>query len=89
MKIALYKNTEYDYDAVQVINGDHDIKYYDDHPEYVRISDFIEVDFPMIKVDMNSKKVKAIDKKIEKAKAGIELLEQTKAELLSIPDLRG
>jgi len=85
MKIVLVKNIEYDFDSV--IISDSGVAGLDD--EYVQMSETIDVDFPMLSdVDLNSKKIDAIDKKIAKAEAGIYLLEQTKAELLAIPDMR-
>lgn len=84
MKIVLLKNVKYDFEAVWV--ADDEIDHGD---EYVQISKAIDVDFPMLSdVDLNAEKIKVIDKDIEKAKAGIHLLEQAKAELLAIPDMR-
>lgn len=88
MKIALYKNIKYDYESVIIISDDSTIEYYDKDSEHIRISEFVDIDFPMLNVDLTAAKVAVIDKDIQKAKAGIELLEQAKAELLAIPDLR-
>ena len=86
MKIVLYRNIEYDFDAIRIIGPHDDLDFGDDS---VQLSEAIEVDFPVLEeVDLVKAKVGAIDKDIQKAKAGIELLEQAKAELLAIPDLR-
>jgi len=86
MKVAIYKDVSIDYETVK------DCHYYEDNEfksEYIRISEIVDVDFPMLEdVDINSKKVELIDDKINKALAVLETLEQQKAELLSIPDMR-
>ena len=85
MKIVLAKNIKYDFDTVYEAESDGTFQ----HDDYVQISEVIDVDFPMLeKVDINAAKITVIDKDIQKAKVGIELLEQAKAELLAIPDLR-
>ena len=86
MKIVLMKNIKYNFDSVLIV--DDDGKTHTDD-EYVAVSEVIDVEFPMIDVDIDGKKIAFIDKDIAKARAGIELLEQAKAELLSIPDMRG
>ena len=85
MKIAQYKHLEYGY----IYNiSESEFDYHDNSDEYIRISETIEVDFPMLSnVDINSKKVAIIDEKIKKALAVLETLEQQKAELLAIPDI--
>lgn len=88
MKIALYKNIEHGYESVVIIDSSDIEEYYERSTDCVRISEFVEIDFPMIEVDINAKKVEAIDRQIQKAKAGIEMLEQTKAELLCLTDMR-
>ena len=86
MKIVLVQNIKYDFGTVWIIGSD---GIPDMGDEYVVMSEIIEVDFPMLEeVDLVKAKVNAIDKDIQKAKAGIELLEQAKAELLAIPDMR-
>jgi hypothetical protein len=87
MKIMIVKNVKYDFNQDIVVECDNRDTFFDDG-EYVRMSETIEVEFSMIEADVTAAKVSLIDKDISKAKAGIELLEQTKAELLSIPDLR-
>ena len=84
MKVAIYKDVEFDFDSPK--NAD---LYEDDQDtDLIRISEIVEVDFPMLKnVDINSKKVELIDEKINKALAVLETLEQQKAELLAIPDM--
>lgn len=84
MKLLLTKNIKYDFDSVDIIHDENDINLMDD---YVAISEIIDVDFPMIDFDLTARKIEVIDKDIAKAKAGIELLEQAKAELLAIPDM--
>ena len=88
MKLVLLKNLKYDFETVTIEDeGMNLAEYIGD--EYIQLSEIIDVEFPMLKdVDINAKKIEVIDKDIQKAKAGIELLEQAKAELLAIPDLR-
>lgn len=89
MKIVLLNNVKHDYECIREVNEFLTLEDYVDE-EHVQLSEVIEVDLPMIpKVDINAKKVELIDKDIEKAKAGIHLLEQAKAELLAIPDMSG
>lgn len=83
MKIVLLKNIKYDFDSVIIgsnVDGMGD--------EYIQLGEVLDVEFTILDVDINAKKAEVIDKDIQKAKAGIEMLEQAKAELLAIPDLR-
>ena len=85
MKIAQYKNVEYGW--VNVIK-ESEFKAYDESDDNIRISEIIDVDFPMLSnVDINGKKIGLVDEKIKKALAVLETLEQQKAELLAIPDI--
>ena len=88
MKIALLKNITYDYDTVIINSSDKLDSHYADDNDYIQVSEIIDVELPMLDVDINAAKVKAIDEDIKKAMAGIEMLEQAKAELLAIPDMR-
>ena len=86
MKIVLFKNVEHDFEAVRIITENITLDN-SCSDEYIQISEVIDVDFPMLEVDLTAKKIDLIDKDIQKAKSGIELLEQAKAELRAIPDL--
>ena len=79
------KHITYDWETVFDTEDDGSVRLIDD---YVQISEVIDVDFPLIEYDINSKKIEVIDKDIAKAEAGIYLLKQAKAELLAIPDMR-
>ena len=88
MKIVLLQNVMCNYETVVIVRGNDVPDAYLENDEHIQISGIIDVDFPMLKeVDLTAKKIGLIDKDIQKAKAGIELLEQARAELLAIPDL--
>ena len=84
MKIALFKNVEYDHETIrEYVEFD---MFADD---YLQLSEFVEVDFPLLdKSEVNKKQVAIIDKQIQKVKADYEVklngLESYKAELLAI-----
>ena len=84
MKIVLAKNIKYDWESVFDVESDGIVSLSDD---YIQISEVVDVEFPMIEFDINSRKIELIDKDIKKAEAGIYLLKQAKAELLAIPDM--
>ena len=88
MKIVLLKNIKHDFDSVVITRDDASVEAYIEDGEYIQLSEVIDIDFPMLNVDLTEAKIAVIDKEIQKAKAGIELLEQAKAELLAIPDMR-
>ena len=81
------RHIKMEYDTVIVVHGDEIDGYYADDGDYIQASEITDVDFTMLEVDINSAKIEAIDKDIKKAMAGIEMLEQAKAELLAIPDM--
>ena len=85
--IVLLKNIKIDYETLVIVDGDKLDRHYTEDSDYVQISEIINIDLPMLDVDINAAKIEAIDKDIQKAKAGIEMLEQAKAELLAIPDM--
>jgi len=86
MKLVLLKNIKHGFESVIIVDDDDDDTY-GMGDDYLQISEVIDAEFPMIEFDINAAKVKAIDKEISKAEAGIHLLKRTKAELLSIPDM--
>jgi hypothetical protein len=53
MKIALYKNTGFDFEAVFIIRNDENVD------GYVRISEFVEMDFPMLPKDVFTQQMMA------------------------------
>lgn len=87
MKIVLRRNVEFDFESVAIFHDHYKISDLEED-NYVVVSEVVDVEFPMLpEVDLTSKKIEAIDRDIEKAKAGLYLLEQAKAELLAIPDM--
>ena len=84
MKIVLTRHLEHDFDSVWIAGEKGSFNFSD---EYTQVSEIIDVEFPMLDIDLNMKKVEAIDKQISKAEAGIHLLKQAKAELLAIPNM--
>ena len=89
MKVAIYKNTDYDYETVKEVGG-----WIDEDDEHIRISEAVEISFVMLdKSETVRKEVNAIDGQIKKVQAATQIklneLEQKKAELLAIPDLTG
>jgi len=84
MKIVLAKNMEHGFDSLWIADEDGGVNFPGD---YVQVSEIIDVEFPMLDIDLNAAKVEAIDKQISKAEAGIHLLKQAKAELLAIPNM--
>ncbi len=84
MKIALYKNVVYDNESVYTANG-----FFEDHDDYVRISEIVEVDFKMLPYGVAAEKeIALIDKQINEEMADhsvkISQLESRKSELLAI-----
>lgn len=85
MKIALYKNLSIDCDMVLEVTN-----WREEDEDMARLSEIIEVDFPLLpNKDITDKQVAAIDKQIKKVTADFEVsinrLEQKKAELLALP----
>lgn len=84
MKLAIFKSLEYGNEFVTRYYDNDD----DESSNYLRISEVLDVDFPMLpNVDINGAKAKAIDKKINEALAVLENLKQQKQELLAITDM--
>ena len=86
MKVALYR-TEYGSTIIFESNemaGDN---------KYLQVSEVIDIEFTLIKEDeLIKKEVDLLDKQIQQVQAAAHIktseLEQRKAELLAIPDLR-
>lgn len=87
-KVALFKNTEYGNCGPIGVDGHESDDY--SLPGYVRVSEWVVIDFPDI--DATDEQVAAIDEKITELRAefqnSLTNLERRKAELLAIPDLR-
>jgi hypothetical protein len=67
MKIALYKSIECDYVIIKDVTDEFSFNYIEKNPDYVRVSDYMEVDFVMLeKTDYAAKVMAAFDEK-EKA----------------------
>lgn len=46
MRVALWRNHKHGFESV---NQERQEKYYSSMPEYVRVSEYIDIDFPMLK----------------------------------------
>lgn len=84
LKLALFKHKHGFIHAVNDVGG-----CYEDDPDYVRITEYIEVDFPELpKDEIVSKQVENLDKEIESTKEEamkkVAMLQQKKQELLAI-----
>ena len=84
MKIALYKNVKFNYITIWEV--------YDDEPptEYVRISEVIEVDFPMLKnKEVTNKEIAVLEKEKTNIQAETQIklnaLDRRIGELLALP----
>jgi len=87
MKVALFKNIELD---VECVSNDS----LDGIDQYLRLSEYVDVEFVMLKDDeLVKKQVDHINNQIEALKNDmtnkINLLESRKQELLALPDLTG
>jgi hypothetical protein len=90
MKIALFKNTQYDFNTVVICDGE-GLCYWDDgEHSYIRISETIDIDFPMLdRQTAVNRQLAAIDKQIQSVRAECEVkigrLDRQKQELLALP----
>ena len=86
-KIILMRNVKYSWDSV-MISEDEDVSCYEED-SYVRLSEFIEVDFPELdKKTMLNSQVAVLDRQITKVRADAQAAEtalvKRKQELLAI-----
>jgi len=89
MKVALFKDVKWGF--ISTMNADEGGSFsFDNHPDYVRISETVEVDFPMLNINqVIDRQIACIDKQITNARAECErhvtALERQKQELLALP----
>lgn len=84
MKIVLVKHVEYDFKSVRTVDEDGDFVVDDD---YIQASEIIDVEFPMIEIDVTAAKINIINRKIAQAEVGISLLQDARSELLALPNM--
>lgn len=89
MKIALYKSIEYGFASICDVTTEEDFNYYENGVKHIRISEFVDIELPMLsKSDYAEKVIAALDEEARQAR--LELanklakIEQRKAEFMAL-----
>lgn len=83
MKIAIYKDIKHEYETILEYKSD-DI-WPETSQEYARLSEIVEVEFPLLpQTDVVAKEVSLIDKAVDELFEKIQALRDKKQELLSL-----